>query len=225
MFFVDQWSLYRKVVDADFMEHRRFRAAIHQVLAGRSTPFDVLDLGCGDGSNLAAALEGTRVRAWEGVDLSPAALESARQTMSGRPWTATVRQGDLGARLAESLPGVVFSSYALHHLATEQKAHCLSLLAEGLPSDGMFLLLDLVRRDGEERAAYLARYAAEVQNWTGLTPEEKASIDEHMATCDFPETVTEMASLGRRSGFLEVELLLQDPRELFGLYRFAAARR
>ena len=60
--FRQQWQLYRKLVDNNYLFHREAYAQLHRILLDEAVqPFRFLDIACGDGSATVEALRGTRV--------------------------------------------------------------------------------------------------------------------------------------------------------------------
>ena len=59
--FRQQWQLYRKLVDNNYLFHREAYARLHQILVDEAVqPFRFLDIACGDAS---ATVEALRERA------------------------------------------------------------------------------------------------------------------------------------------------------------------
>jgi hypothetical protein len=82
--FQEQWATYRKLVESDYLSHievgRILQETLNQVFA---SPFCFLDIACGDATMMKAALRGTRVLHYHGIDLSQAALELAAANLAG----------------------------------------------------------------------------------------------------------------------------------------------
>ena len=73
----------------------------------------------------------------------------------------------------------------------------------------------------ETRDEYLERFRrVNRPAWSFLTPEEWAQIDQHVTTCDLPETAKTWLTLGREAGFANVMQLFLDPTGFYGLYRY-----
>ena len=84
--FQTQWAIYQKLVDSDVLSHAEVGRILHAVLTDRfATPFAFLDLACGDASLTKAALAGTRVRHYHGVDLAGPAIDLAATNLAGQP--------------------------------------------------------------------------------------------------------------------------------------------
>jgi predicted TPR repeat methyltransferase len=76
--FQEQWATYRKLVESDCLAHRAVSGILRETLNHAFTsPFCFLDIACGDASIMKAALRGTQVRHYHGIDLSQAALDLA----------------------------------------------------------------------------------------------------------------------------------------------------
>ena len=78
--FQDEWQVYRKMVDENYLFHREAYAALHDILTEESDlPFRFLDIACGDASATVGALRKTAVAHYHGIDLSTPALDLARR--------------------------------------------------------------------------------------------------------------------------------------------------
>jgi SAM-dependent methyltransferase len=100
--FLHQWQVYRKLVDHDYLSHQGTCAALHrQLVAQLSRPFRFLDLACGDASLTVAALEGTRVSHYEGIDLSGPALAMAREAVKALACPVQLEQRDFVSAIRE----------------------------------------------------------------------------------------------------------------------------
>jgi hypothetical protein len=82
--FQQDWKLYRKMVDNNFLFHREAYAALHEVLVNDAArPFRFLDIACGDASASVGALRGTDIAHYHGIDFSGAALGPAEAILDG----------------------------------------------------------------------------------------------------------------------------------------------
>lgn len=113
------------------MEEPAFLEAIGDISGAR-----VLDLGCGDGSFAAVALE-RGARSYHGIDASSAMIEVARRTVTDERVTferLTIEQLDTGSDVYD----VVTARMALHYVADLDDA--LRRVHHGLSKRGRFLL-------------------------------------------------------------------------------------
>jgi hypothetical protein len=53
-----------------------------------------------------------------------------------------------------------------------------------------------------------------------LSKDEWEQIDDHVTTCDFPESVAMWLGLGRKAGFSTVRQVFSDPTGFYRLYRY-----
>lgn len=204
--FFDAWSVYDQVLDRNYMYHDELYQEVQGFLVGRyaERPLSILDLGCGSARHLARALDGLRVSRYLGYDLSEAALAQAGVNLAGLGDQKELRQGDLldGLKSNTEKFELIFSSFALHHLVSEDKSDFFRLACEGLQAHGILLIIDVMRDENEELALYLDRYCGWLRaEWNAMTPEALDSICEHVRGNDYPETASELYAMAARAGF------------------------
>lgn len=218
------WDAYRKAVDHDYFSHRAAGRELHRILAGEvGRPFRFLDLACGDARTTAAALRGTPVAHYRGVDLSGPALDAARAAVRDLPCPAELDQADFAAAVRDR-PGsgdVAWVGLSLHHLRTPEKGDFLRAVRAAVGEDGWLLIYEPVCREGEGRPAYLDRFEATYRPlWPATTPDEWAAIAAHVRAADYPESPSGWAGLGRAAGFAGVRELFTDPAGMITLFCF-----
>lgn len=217
-FFDEQWTVYQKFLQHDYLEHRLFYALLHAVLLTR---FDgavrMLELGCGDASQTARTFTEVALARYVGVDLSTVALELARTNLAGRCADVALVPRDMlrGLREVGESFDVVLSSFALHHLHEEEKREALALVDRVLRPHGVFVLIDVMRRSDESRDAYLARCVGYYRTQCpAFTARDLDLIEAHVTAADFPETAKTLRRLGAAAGFSRVAQLATGAEEL-----------
>jgi len=224
--FFDQVKIYDVLVDNDYMAHSGIHRALREYLSIRNQPFSMIDLGCGDASQIATTLKGLPVRQYVGIDLSPVALVQARENMSWSAVNASLVESDLVAFLesAETEPvDVIVAGFAAHHLNRPDKRRLLQLCLNNLKQGGALCYYDVFRRQGETREAYLEAYFSNLDRaWTALTAEERNQVREHILASDRPETYTAIAALASEAGFTVPDApLFEDDLGFHRLYCFS----
>lgn len=202
--FFHVWDTYAKVVAANYMFHREIGAAIRTALRERfgERPFSILDLGCGDAATFAPLLDGFAVKSYRGADLSEAALALAKRNLSGLSCPITLTQADFMSELAAAPPhDLIYVSFALHHLATEQKSAFFQLAAKRLAPGGLLLVADVVREEGQSLALYLGAYSAYLDEaMVTLDDAERNAIREHITRFDLPEPCSVLQGQAQAAG-------------------------
>jgi AdoMet dependent proline di-methyltransferase len=108
---------------------------------------------------------------------------------------------------------LVYTSFALHHLSTEQKAEFFRRVAQRLEKDGLLLLTDIVREEDESLPVYLRRYCDWLRSdWGALNVEEKASACDHILNNDRPETFSELRAQAQAAGLEDAPTYFQASR-------------
>ncbi|MFZ6027752.1 MAG: class I SAM-dependent methyltransferase [Chloroflexota bacterium] len=157
----------------------RFAVMAQLVRATRGDAPQILDLGCGTGSVMAALLEAIPGSRAVGVDMDPTLLRLAEMRLNtygerAQALWADLRQPGWESRLQPKRFGVLVSATALHWLSTEQLSALYTQVAGLLEPGGIFLNADHVASDHPQvqqswernRAQALATNAAmEGEDW------------------------------------------------------------
>jgi ubiquinone/menaquinone biosynthesis C-methylase UbiE len=226
--FNNQWTLYQKILNSNYMGHREIYDVFHELLINHfQKPFKMLELGCGDATFTAKALLDTSIVSYTGIDLSKAALEIANVNMASIECSKSFIEGDFSELVPKLVDkqqdsfDLILISFALHHLLLEQKDYIIGQLFNLLASNGVFILIDIVRKPEEYRETYIRRYLDEVQkSWSLVTAEEYLIVDNHISSNDFPETQQTLYSIAKKHNFNRFECLYSDPLDTTQLLCF-----
>jgi SAM-dependent methyltransferase len=222
--FQEQWATYRKLIDGDCLAHREVSRILAKTLNDVFTqPFSFLDIACGDAGMMKSALSGTKVRHYQGIDLSQPALDLAAANLAGAPFEVDLDHRDFVEAMMRrpEHADAAWCSLSIHHLATDDKLRLMKAIRGATGPRGLFLLYEPTRRADEDRAAFLDRFLRTNKPlWSVLTPAEWDQIWRHVTTCDFPETADGWCDLGREAGFNEARRVFVDPTDFFQLFRF-----
>lgn len=222
--FQNSWNLYRKIVDHDYMFHTSIYADLGRYLEGLQEvePLAVVELGCGDASQSMEAFKRCKLASYLGLDLSEPALELAARNLAGLPCPVRLELADMleGLSLIEAPVDVIFSGFALHHLAVEDKARFFALSRNALKPGGLLLLTDVMREPGQSRDDYLKAYLGYAeQHWQSLVPAEFTLLREHVGNFDYPETAETYERMARESGFASSRQLSRHTWHQTWIYR------
>lgn len=206
--FFHVWDTYARVVAENYMYHRELGAAVRGVLEKRfaSRPFTILDLGCGDAATFAPLLDGLPVASYRGADLSAAALAIAGENLSNLGCLVDLRHADMMDELINApAQDLIYASFALHHFETAAKEKFFRHVAERLTPDGVFVLVDVVREEGESLPDYLESYTGWIRNGrTSLTGAEHDAICDHIRNNDLPEAVSTLDGFATSAGMKRI---------------------
>lgn len=193
-FFMTQWRTYQKVIDENYMVHRElYGAASHWICKDLGPSPVMLDLGCGDGSAAKILLESRPFSRYIGVDGALLALEMGRRTLGLLGNKLELHHADMRDYLRGAAPrsaDVILVSFALHHLTDTEKKSFLHLCRKILTRNGLLIVIDLFRQDGESRTDCLESLCEKVRSdWAALDDSEKNTIIEHIRNHDYPSEV------------------------------------
>ncbi len=205
------WSIYDAITAENYMFHRELYGEVASILSerGRAGDYTLLDLGCGNARFLAPCLRSAPPVNYTGVDLSPVALTEARDYLAGLGGVSLHEQ-DMVEFATESSGGfdLIFSGYAMHHLDEAAKARLFSACAAALVTGGFFLLIDVLREEGQDRDGYLADYLGMMRGeWTAIPAAMIEETCNHVAAHDQPASLSELSALAAATGLSTVSLL------------------
>jgi len=221
--FFNGWSLYRRIVDNDYLYHRSVREALSRWLDDLGHPFSFLDLGCGDADFSLGILRGRSLRSFTGIDLSPVALDLARQQTSLLGVPCSLITGDFMTGLG-GLPGkydIIYLGLSLHHLQRKEKEFFFGELRRKLNLGGVLLIFDPILMPCESRESYMKRWVDHTRSsWNALTVDEVSEAVEHVTTADFPEEIATLNGMAVGAGLKPADVLFKDPTDFYALMAF-----
>jgi hypothetical protein len=221
-YFIQNWRIYRKVLDRNLMMHREVSALLREVVAAAPAGFGILDIACGDAAATANALAGSAVGRYFGIDISREALSIAADELSVIRCRVHLIEGDLRPALATwSQPvDVVWLGQSLHHFLPDEKQAILFDIRRALLQGGTFMLWEPALLPGEERNGWLRRFAGSRSHWSDLADEEWDIVYNHSATSDFPETEEDWIAMAARAGLNGGRVVLVAPLDLGRVFLF-----
>jgi SAM-dependent methyltransferase len=223
--FEQAWSVYRKVVDHNYLSHREAYGALRSILAGEVVgPFSFLDLACGDASATAGALAGTAVTRYFGVDLSREALALAEVNLKGLRCPVDLRRANFVEAIGQwSRPvDIAWIGLSLHHLERADKLAAMRGIRRILRPNGRLVIYENTSRDGEARSDWLGRWDKQRPDWTAFSAEDWALLADHVHGHDYPEPAAQWHNLGEAAGFSRIREVMAAPTDLFRMYEFRA---
>ena len=225
--FFNGWSLYRRIVDNDYLYHRSAREALaawlDEWVKDSNRSFSFLDLGCGDAAFSARILKGRSVTSYTGMDLSPVALDLARENTAEIAAPISLIPGDFMLEIG-TLPSsydIIYIGLSLHHLSRQEKEYFFGELRRKISPGGAVLIFDPVLNPGESRESYMGRWVDHAKwSWSALTVEEISGAVQHVTTSDFPEEISTLNRMAVESGLNPAEILFMDRTDFYALMAF-----
>ncbi|MCH9714179.1 MAG: class I SAM-dependent methyltransferase [Cyanobacteria bacterium] len=218
-FFERQWSSYRAVVEHNLMEHRAVAAAtaiaIDAWLAarpGHAPAATMVDLGCGDLALLAPRLQRLPLARYTGLDQAGVVLPLAQAALGEVPYPTQWLEGDLLAWAEGQLDppnataprgtDILHASFAIHHLDDQAKGRFLEAARRRIHPDGLFIWVDVFRKPGESRTAYIERYISRIRSsWQPLNAEQQDHVISHLGSFDIPADREAITATAREAGW------------------------
>ena len=223
--FFDQWGIYRKIVDKNYLFHREAYAAIEAVLTGFPHPISFLDLGAGDADSTARALAHCPLKSYHAVDLSEIALSLAKKNTDPLACEKRFTHADFFQYVKDlhETCDVVFIGLSLHHLPLPDKKRFLPELRRLVAPGGCLMFYEPISEPGESRDEVLARWWKVVSaKWTELTETELSAAKDHVFGNDYPETIDAYEEMAKAAGFGELAVPFVSGDRLYAVFEFKA---
>lgn len=202
--FFEQWEIYRKIVDHNYMVHDEIGETITSLLRDNAPVNRLLDLGCGDAELPSRFLDRFPTIEYHGVDLAADPLRFARKNLQSVSNRIHLHQADQVRFISETeiLFDIVMLGYSFHHVpGRDEKRSMLRSLNKVLSPGGILVIYDIFTQSGESREAYADRYLDWMRkDWTALTDREFDLVDSHIRANDHPESLETIQSLAIDAG-------------------------
>ncbi len=221
--FFTNWDIYKLCIEHNTLFHREVGAILRARMSARTTPFTFLDLACGDATLTAAAMRGTPVSRFTGVDFSTPALSLAKENTRELGCPCEFLEADFAGylRAATGVFDVIYLGLSLHHFERAEKRDLVRQIFRITAPGGEFYLYEPILHGGESRAECLARWKDLMDTrYKGFPQAARDALWEHVSTADRPETVEEYVASAKDAGFSRSDVLFTDPANTYALMRF-----
>lgn len=216
----------RDVFDAlkahDVMGHSEVYGLLGESLTGLGRPFRLLDIGCGDCSDILGPLRRFPPSEYVGVDSSAEAIARARRNVLDAKFPWRLLQSDFRQALPRGPEfDVIWMGLFLHHLPTEQKPEFLRRACASLDKGGMLLAHDPLLGENEDREAFITRLEAYGRsNWPFLEEDDLDVACRHWSEHGHQERFSTLRDFALEAGFADTSILWTDPDDFYGLLCF-----
>ena len=218
----DQWVVFEKARAANRMHHREAYDTIARAFAGFENPPRILDLGCGDGRDIANIIKRNPAAEYVGIDNSIEALDQARTNLAELECPGRLLYADYteAFKLDSASFDIILLGLFLHHLPEEEKRDFFQQAARLLSPQGLVLAHDPVLLETEEREEFLERIARACQGWPELNAPEKEVLARHWSRHGRQERISRLQEMAGRAGLSRTTILWRDPERFYVVMAF-----
>ncbi|MFH0880152.1 MAG: class I SAM-dependent methyltransferase, partial [Lentisphaerota bacterium] len=156
--FFNNWKIYHKLVEHNYISHKQVYALLHGFLEERfPSSFSMLDLGCGDAGYTAGSIRHTAIQRYTGVDLAPTALKLAERHLHGLKCRKEFVCADFSLFIETNtaISDMVWIGLSMHHLSKHQKDAFVGRVRKAIGAKGCFMIFEPMLREDEDRNAFL----------------------------------------------------------------------
>lgn len=164
------------------------------------SPRAILDLGAGDGSLTALALDRCPEASVTAVELSEGMCQDARAALTGAGGRARIVKADIRDYQPDIRFDAVISNLVLHNLTRPEKLQLLGELRGWLEPGGGFIWGDLIRHPDDQVQAHFVRYRQAFARAAGCPDDLLRWNFEKEGGDDYPLTIEETLADTERAG-------------------------
>jgi SAM-dependent methyltransferase len=149
---------------------------------------------------------------WVNLDLLTWATSELSITVDGIADQESNIVDNMGDDISGNKFDIVICAFSVHHLNDEDKKQYLQgIIKNRLNQDGIILMADIFRIDGEDREGYISRFASHIEGkWNKISDLEKIGILKHVTENDYPASLPEFLNEIAPSCGLSCEVLWTD---------------
>lgn len=223
VYFNANWNRYINAVNANTLYHREMFAELRKFIEMHfsTAPFNFVDIGCGDSHSVAQVLVETAINKYIGVDAAKDVLKLAALSLENVHCDKELICEDMVKaipHLARPID-IIFTSYAVHHLSTQQKFDFILSCQQKLEPNRFFIMVDVVLNPNQTRDEWLQVLRNRMQ--TANPDIDKDEIDlrmNHAAADDHPDSVETFRAFAEQQKWADFQLVLQ--KEIFAFMVF-----
>jgi SAM-dependent methyltransferase len=200
VYFNENWQRYLSAVRNNTLYHREMMSALQEFLSMNmeDKPFSFVDVGCGDSSNVAPILADTSIHKYIGIDAAKDVLLMASNTLE----QLTCEKDFIADNMTTAIPNlsspvdIIFTSYAVHHLSSQDKINFIATCKQKLKPHGFLLMVDGVLKHNQSRDEWLDNLQARMAETNlDVAADEIVARMEHPRIDDFPESIETFAKI------------------------------
>jgi len=212
-YFNDNWQRYQETLKANSLYHREMYEAIKSFLIKHvlNKEFSFVDVGCGDASAILPYLSDIGLNHYIGIDAAADVLKLAESNFN----VLDISKQFICDNMFEAIPklpgsyDVIFSSYALHHLTTQQKEDFLKSCQDKLGSNGVIILVDGILKENQTREEWLEVLAHRMKTTQNLSEEVLEERMQHPREDDYPEPISFFRKIAEVQHWKAFKVLLE----------------
>jgi SAM-dependent methyltransferase len=212
-YFNKNWEWYQRILKNNTIYHREMVFALREFLSTRmeGRAFSFVDVGCGDGSQLAPILTEYSLLKYIGIDAAKDVLAIAADNLAVLGCEKEFIAEDMLAALSalSSPVDIIFTSYAVHHLSLQDKKRFIVLCKEKLNPQGFLLMVDGVLKPNQTRDEWLDALEKRMEETiTDVPVDEISSRMAHPRADDYPESIETFEKIAKQTLWKNFEVLV-----------------
>ena len=213
VYFNENWRRYQSTVKNNTLYHREMLSALQQFLFTNigSRTFSFADVGCGDSSTVAPILAHQAITKYIGIDAAEDVLKMASHSLAH----LVCEKEFIADNMTTAIPrlsspvDIIFTSYAVHHLSSQDKFNFIKSCKQKLNHNGVLLMVDGVLKENQTRDEWLNALQERMETTIpGITSDEVAFRMQHPRADDFPESIETFSNIAQQQAWKSFQVIV-----------------
>lgn len=222
-YFNANWNKYQESVSRNALYHHEMFSVLDEYLNKNfmTTKFSLLDIGCGDSNSIVPILADKPIEKYIGVDAAADVLKMATINTANLPCDNLLICDDMLTAIENlTMPvDIIFTSYAVHHLSSQQKFDFIRICKDKLKANGVLLMIDGILNDEQTRDEWLEALHTRFKIVNpSATPEELEIRMQHPRADDYPESINTFEEIAKTQNWQNFQVLLK--KDIFAFMVF-----
>ena len=213
VYFNANWDKYKNTVQKNTLYHREMFMALNQFLVENmgDSVFTLVDVGCGDSSNIEPILLGKAIKKYIGIDAAADVLKMAASNLAHLDCEKEFFAEDMTTaikRVSEPVD-IIFTSYAVHHLSKQDKLDFIANCKDKLKPNGFLLMVDGVLEHKQTRNEWLDALESRFKLTNpDFTQDDLTDRMQHPRADDHPEEIEVFKNTAKVQGWKNFDVIV-----------------
>jgi ubiquinone/menaquinone biosynthesis C-methylase UbiE len=193
-YFEKQWTEYKNIVTSNILFHNELHFYLLRTLEEYSKKINnnitLIDLGCGDSSNVISVLKNFKIKKYIGVDNTKLSINLSSKNLQELDCEKELHLNEMDDfifKISNNSIDIIFTSFALHHIKHDRKKIFIEECNKKLKKDGILFIADPLLNDSNCQIDFINEFEKRmIEN--NLNPTEINEMINHCKNFDYHES-------------------------------------
>ncbi|WP_397599784.1 class I SAM-dependent methyltransferase [Silvanigrella sp.] len=191
-----KWTEYKNIITSNILFHNELHFFLFKTIEEYSKKINknitLIDLGCGDSSNVISVLKNFKIKKYIGVDNTKLSINLSSQNLQELDCEKELHHNEMDDfiyKISDSSIDIIFSSFALHHIRHERKEIFIEECNKKLKKEGILFIADPLLNDSNCQDDFINEFEKRMIE-SNLNPTEINEMINHCKKYDYHEKIS-----------------------------------